>query len=150
MARILFLFTLLLSLSVSACQDSDLVRPAEAPSVNETPLSYDVLTEHTWKQPTRSPGKFTLCRFSRDESHPGQLRVTMSTGAGHNLHGLFRFTDDKEAENQRTGLFIMDGGLIEEAVTLRLLPEDDSLVIIDSMGQEQALRRMQHLSRSRS
>lgn len=148
MAKWLCLFLLIFSLG--ACQDADSARPAEASLVGTAPLSYQLLTEHAWRQATRSPGKFSLCRFTWDASSPNQLRVTMSTGNGQNLEGLFRFTDKKDTETQRSGLFIMEGGLIEEEVTLRFMPQDNSLVIIDSMGQEQELRRTEHLSRSRS
>jgi hypothetical protein len=140
---------MIFSLGVLACQEAAVAPDDEAATVSGTPLSYDLLAAYAWKQLTRSPGKFSLCRFTRDESRLDQLRVTMSTGNGLSIQGVFRFTDDEMSAAQRSGLFIMDGGLIEESVTLRLLPKDQSLIIIDSMGQEQKLRRMDSLSRSR-
>lgn len=142
-------FLLIVSLGVNACQPAAVSPEDAASQVNTTPLNYDLLADHAWKQLTRAAGKFSLCHFSRDDAHPDQLRVTMSTGNGLRLNGSFRFTDDAESAAQRSGQFILEDGLIEESVTLRLLPHNKSLIIIDSVGQEQELHRADKLSRSR-
>lgn len=148
MRKILTVLAASLWLAGLGCQNQAVDSVATSSPLSAKPLDYELLVDHAWKQLTRSAGKFSLCRFSLDESSPTQLRVTLTTGNGDQLQGSFRFTD-KDATAERRGLFVLENGLIEEPVVVRLMSDEQSLVIVDSMGEQQKLRRQDKVSRSR-